>query len=124
MAPGDVRSLHQVVSTRANDLSIIGCDPRTQDSKLTVGSALCKLTRIVDVIWGVTASFSTRQKETITREAGKAIARWKSKKRGVSIKCSSDAKGTPNARKGLVRNRRKLWIRHIGQRCAPEHLQR
>ena len=42
MAPGNVRTLHQVVSKSANRRSVLGCDPQTQDPKLARGSGLCK----------------------------------------------------------------------------------
>ena len=39
---GSLPRLCKVIPKRANEWSVVDCDPRTQDPKVTVGSALCK----------------------------------------------------------------------------------
>ena len=43
MAPGDVKKFHPVAVKRACVWSVVDCDPRTQDPRLVVDAALCRL---------------------------------------------------------------------------------
>ena len=79
MAPGDVRRLHQVVSKRANEWSVIDGDPRTQDPKLSVGSAQCECYQNGRSKFGNECNYqraSTRNENTRgTLSAGKGFAK-------------------------------------------------
>ena len=70
---------YQVASKRANEWFVIDCDRRTQDPELTVGWLAKR-----------NATFSMREQEKRTRGKGQL------KKRGESMRSSSDAKSTNN----------------------------
>ena len=68
------RASPQVISKRANARLLIDCDPRTQDSKLTVGCALCKFYQ-KRVSSATSASFNMCRQEMKTRGARKDRAK-------------------------------------------------
>ena len=72
-SPEDLWRLYQVISRRANEWSVFDCDPRAQDPKLTVGSALCKFYQNGQCKFGDECKFQhvSKGNETVRNRRGR-----------------------------------------------------
>ena len=108
MALGDVR---------AREWSVIDCQPRTQDLKLTVGSGLCKCYQKGRCKFGDECKFQHASTGNENTRGRKGKGNGKSKKGGGSTKSSSCAKGTPSAGQWFDKNR----CNHCNEITDPRH---
>ena len=127
-SPEDLWRLYQVISRRANEWSVFDCDPRAQDPKLTVGSALCKFYQNRQCKFGDECKFQhvSKGNETVRNRKGRGKGNTKWSDDTTSI--SGAAKGATNAGEGfdkqtVVNSVMRAQLRHSGRRCVPRHMQ-